>query len=152
MADSKGTPKETRSDRGAGPPIERPQVDVEVTPREGVKSGDPHVQKVKESLGGQTRRAIHINKDGGSDAQLDAARKVVKEATEQAINPAIVEKVKVTVSGEIDGEEMKPVPIVAPIPVPKKTDAAGPPLPDAAPPTKPSGPQRPNKSDKRRRN
>lgn len=94
-------------------PIEKPKVDVTVTPKKGADGAREYADKVKKSLEGDVKKALDGAKEGGSKKQLDAAEKAATDAGKK-IDPQKIEKVKVKVEGEAGGEKVKREKVVTP--------------------------------------
>ncbi len=99
----------TSSDKKPGKdekPLQKEKVDVAVQPKKGEPGAREYADKVKKSLEGDVKKSLEGAKEGGSKKQLDAAEKTTQDAGKK-IDPQKIERVKVKVEGEVDGEKVK---------------------------------------------
>jgi hypothetical protein len=94
----------------AEPPLEKPKVDVTVTPKEGEsrterKDNKDYAEKVEKKLKEQVQQQIDGNKGGGAKKQLDAAEQVA-DGAKKGVDGNKVDKVKIKVEGEVDGDKV----------------------------------------------
>ncbi len=101
--------KPTRDEK----PIQKEKVDVSVQPKKGEPGAKKYADKVKKSLEGDVKKSLEGAKEGGSKKQLDAAEKTTQDAGKK-IDPQKIERVKVKVEGEVDGEKVKRETVVKP--------------------------------------
>lgn len=98
------------AEKKAEPPLENPKVDVSVTPKKGEnrkqteenKEYADHVQKKVEK---EVKKALDANKGGGAKKQLDAAEQVA-DGAKRGADKGRVEKIKIKVEGEVDGDKV----------------------------------------------
>jgi hypothetical protein len=98
------------AEKKAEPPLENPKVDVTVTPKDGSnrqekKDNKEYADSVKEKVEKEVKKQLDANKDGGAKKQLDAAEKVA-DGAKQGADKSKVEKIKIKVEGEVDGDKV----------------------------------------------
>ncbi|KPJ86013.1 hypothetical protein AMJ57_00885 [Parcubacteria bacterium SG8_24] len=91
-------------------PLEKERVHVEVTPKkdgEGVDDSENqgYSKKVKKRLKDEVTKVIKEKKGDGAKKQLDAADEAIDEAKKK-VSPQKVEKIRVKVEGESDGDQV----------------------------------------------
>ncbi|MEY4744166.1 MAG: hypothetical protein RL272_111 [Candidatus Parcubacteria bacterium] len=87
-------------------PLQKEKVDVSVQPKKGEPGAKEYADKVRKSLEGDVKKSLEGAKEGGSKKQLDAAEKTTQDAGKK-IDPQKIERVKVKVEGEVDGDKVK---------------------------------------------
>jgi hypothetical protein len=111
VADDKGAaPKPAEKPAEPPKPLESPKVDVTVTPKDGAnrqekKDNQQHAGEIKEKIEKEVKKQLDANKGGGAKKQLDAAEKVADDA-KKGVDPKKIEKVKIKVEGEVDGDKV----------------------------------------------
>ena len=103
---SSGKPAEKKPE----PPLEKPKVDVTVTPKDGEsrqekKDNKEYADSVKEKVEKKVKEQLDANQGGGAKKQLDAAEKVADDA-KQGVDQKKVDKIKIKVEGEVDGDKV----------------------------------------------
>lgn len=87
-------------------PLQKEKVDVSVQPKKGEPGAKEYADKVRKSLEGDVKKSLEGAKEGGAKKQLDAAEKTAQDAGKK-IDPQKIERVKVKVEGEVDGQRVK---------------------------------------------
>lgn len=110
MSDAQTAKPDNSSAKPAEKPLENPKVDVTVTPKDGnnrqeKKDNKEYADKIKEKVEKEVKKEIDANKGGGAKKQLDAAEQVADGAKKGA-DKGKVEKIKIKVEGEVDGDKI----------------------------------------------
>ncbi len=87
-------------------PLDNEQVHVTVDPKDRhSKDHKEYAEKVKEGVKKEVKKALQDAKKDGAQKQLDAAEKAVDDAKKK-VDPKKVDKLKVKVEGEVDGDKV----------------------------------------------
>lgn len=93
------------------PPIEKPKVKVTAKPADTdspkqKEVNDQAAEKIEKSVADNVRKALDDHKTGGSQQQLDAAKRAVEDAGKQ-VSPQRVKEIEVQVDGQRGGKPFR---------------------------------------------